>query len=172
MNRLILLVESRIRGDVYVRFGGELPKTHRSNTAGRWMLSLPRLYEKAGKAYQELYKCCTTDKDKSIALNSLASFYAVTEKEDSALILQCKALEYAQISKDSAMIATTALNLSVEYSSKEANDTALYYARMSLQWLPGNKNRSDYHANIGNIFLDKEERDSAIYYINLNSATL
>ncbi|WP_445532227.1 hypothetical protein, partial [Bacteroides stercorirosoris] len=36
-----LLVESRIRGDVYVRFGGELPKTHRSNTAGRWMLSLP-----------------------------------------------------------------------------------------------------------------------------------
>ncbi|MDO5420189.1 MAG: conjugal transfer protein TraI [Bacteroides sp.] len=40
MNRLILLVESRIRGDVYVRFGGELPKTHRSNTAGRWMLSL------------------------------------------------------------------------------------------------------------------------------------
>ncbi|WP_449579149.1 hypothetical protein, partial [Phocaeicola faecicola] len=39
--RLILLVESRIRGDVYVRFGGELPKTHRSNTAGRWMLSLP-----------------------------------------------------------------------------------------------------------------------------------
>ena len=41
MNRVRLLVESRIRGDVYVRFGGELPKTHRSNTAGRWMLSLP-----------------------------------------------------------------------------------------------------------------------------------
>ena len=39
--RLIMLVESRIRGNVYVRFGGELPKTHRSNTAGRWMLSLP-----------------------------------------------------------------------------------------------------------------------------------
>ena len=38
MNRLILLVESRIRGNVYVRFGGEHPKTHRSNTAGRWML--------------------------------------------------------------------------------------------------------------------------------------
>lgn len=40
MNRLILLVESRIRGDVYVRFGGEYPKTHRSNTVGRRMLSL------------------------------------------------------------------------------------------------------------------------------------
>ena len=41
MIRLILLVESRIRGDVYVRFGGECLKTHRSNTAGRWTLSLP-----------------------------------------------------------------------------------------------------------------------------------
>ena len=54
MNRLILLVESRIRGDVYVRFGGELPKTHRSNTAGRWMLSLPlaafEKYESTTKA--------------------------------------------------------------------------------------------------------------------------
>ena len=40
MNRLILLVESRIRGDVYVRFGGEHPKTHRSNTAGRRVFSL------------------------------------------------------------------------------------------------------------------------------------
>ena len=39
--RLIKLVESRIHREVYVRFGGELPKTHRSNTAGRWMLSLP-----------------------------------------------------------------------------------------------------------------------------------
>ena len=26
---------------MYVRFGGEHPKTHRRNTAGRWMLSLP-----------------------------------------------------------------------------------------------------------------------------------
>jgi hypothetical protein len=40
MNRLILLVESRIRGDVYVRFGGEHLKTHRRNTAGRWVFSL------------------------------------------------------------------------------------------------------------------------------------
>lgn len=51
MNRLILLVESRIRGDVYVRFGGELPKTHRSNTAGRWMLSLPKYKDYDGSLY-------------------------------------------------------------------------------------------------------------------------
>ncbi len=52
MNRLILLVESRIRGDVYVRFGGELPKTHRSNTAGRWMLSLP--FEQVAEAIADM----------------------------------------------------------------------------------------------------------------------
>jgi len=40
MSRLILLVESRIRGNVYVRFGGEHSKTHRRNTTGRWVLSL------------------------------------------------------------------------------------------------------------------------------------
>ena len=53
MDRLILLVESRIRGDVYVRFGGELPKTHRSNTAGRWMLSLPN---QLAQVYSDLHQ--------------------------------------------------------------------------------------------------------------------
>lgn len=55
MNRLILLVESRIRGDVYVRFGGELPKTHRSNTAGRWMLSLPNILFYSSTKYSSYY---------------------------------------------------------------------------------------------------------------------
>lgn len=39
--RLIMLVESRIRGDVYVRFGGEYQKTYHSNMIRRWVLSLP-----------------------------------------------------------------------------------------------------------------------------------
>ncbi len=38
--RLIMLVESRIRGDVYVRFGGEYLKTYHSNMTRRWVLSL------------------------------------------------------------------------------------------------------------------------------------
>lgn len=125
-----------------------------------------RLHEKAGNIFHEMYEYCTTEKDKAIALDGLSSYYSVIEKEDSALIFQCKALEYAQASKDSMSIATFALNLSVEYNLKEAIDTALYYARMSLQWLPENEKRSIYYANIGEILLDKEEKDSAIYYIN------
>ncbi len=38
--RLKILVESRIRGNVYVRFGGEYSETYRSNTIRRWVLSL------------------------------------------------------------------------------------------------------------------------------------
>lgn len=124
------------------------------------------LYKKAKEAYKELYKCCITDKDKSIALTNLGSCYSMTDKRDTALIIHHKALQYAQASNDSAIIATSALNISVAYDLKETTDTALYYARMSLQWIPGNKKKGLYYANMGDILLDKEETDSAAYYIN------
>ncbi len=58
MDRLILLVESRIRGDVYVRFGGEHLKTCRSNTERRRMLSLlqetVKIYEQGKKYYDAM----------------------------------------------------------------------------------------------------------------------
>lgn len=41
--RLKILVESRIRWKVYVRFGGEYLETYHSNMTRRWVLSL-RLY--------------------------------------------------------------------------------------------------------------------------------
>ena len=40
MYRLILVMESRIRRNVYVRFGGEYLETYRSNATTRRMLSL------------------------------------------------------------------------------------------------------------------------------------
>lgn len=40
MERLIELMESRIRRNVYVRFGGEHLKTYHSNMERRWVLSL------------------------------------------------------------------------------------------------------------------------------------
>lgn len=125
-----------------------------------------RLYEKAGKTYQELYKCCTTDKDKSIALNGLGSYYTMVGKEDSAFICQHQALKHAQISSDSAIIAMSALNISMSYSLKEEIDTALHYARMSIQWLPLSENKSTYYNNLGGILYDKDETDSAAYYIS------
>ena len=56
--RLIMLVESRIRGNVYVRFGGEFLKTSHSNMERRWELSLlqetVKIYEQGKKYYDAL----------------------------------------------------------------------------------------------------------------------
>lgn len=49
--RLIMLVESRIRGNVYVRFGGEFLKTSHSNMERRWELSLLKKYQNQGEGY-------------------------------------------------------------------------------------------------------------------------
>ena len=109
MDRLILLVESRIRGDVYVRFGGELPKTHRSNTAGRWMLSLPlkavnNLVKDARKVQQtvllvgeisDIYvnsfqKMLTDGNYTPDELSAIASGYAKMLEESSGMLNEMK----------------------------------------------------------------------------------
>ncbi|EOA56099.1 hypothetical protein HMPREF1214_03327 [Bacteroides sp. HPS0048] len=58
--RLIMLVESRIRGDVYVRFGGEYLKTYHSNMIRRWVLSLleetVKIYQQGKEYYDALKK--------------------------------------------------------------------------------------------------------------------
>lgn len=103
-----------------------------------------RLYEKAGKTYKELYECCFTDKDKAIALYSLSQDL-LTSNKDSLIALKHKSFEYAKKSKDSAMIAITALNLSFENSEEEI-DKSLHYAQLALKWLPNNKERNSYYA--------------------------
>ncbi len=56
--RLIMLVESRIRGDVYVRFGGEYLKTYHSNMIRRCVLSLlqetVKIYQQGKEYYDRL----------------------------------------------------------------------------------------------------------------------
>ena len=53
-----MLVESRIRGNVYVRFGGEFLKTSHSNMERRWELSLlqetVKIYQQGKKYYDAL----------------------------------------------------------------------------------------------------------------------
>ena len=125
-----------------------------------------QLYEKAKKAYNELYEYCFTDKDKAIALSGLGSYYSIIEKEDSALFYRKKALDYAQISGDSTIIEMYASSLSREYCWKEKYDTALYYAKITQLWLPKNSKTYIHYSNIGNIFYFKDYLDSAVYYMN------
>lgn len=65
--RLIMLVESRIRGNVYVRFGGEFLKTSHSNMERRWELSLlqetVKIYQQGKEFYDGLKKVKNLVKD-------------------------------------------------------------------------------------------------------------
>lgn len=54
----------------------------------------------------------------------------------------------------------------VENTVERKYDTALYYAKISLQWLPKNAKRYIHYSNIGNIFYYKDNLDSAVYYMN------
>lgn len=54
-NRLIMLVESRIRGNVYVRFGGECLETYRSNAIRRRVLSLLKETVKIYEQHREYF---------------------------------------------------------------------------------------------------------------------
>ena len=125
-----------------------------------------RLYAQARQAYGELYECCFTDKDRAIASHHLGAYYSAIEQKDSAFYFQHQALEYARLSGDSVVIAVSAHELCVEYNWQEQYDTALYYGKMALQWLPPHKKHYIYYSEMGNIFLHKENLDSATYYLN------
>lgn len=124
-------------------------------------------YEEAIKTYQELYKYCMTDKDKSIALNNISSYYCMTDKKDSALAIQQKALEYAIASGDTSMITLSEFNKSLLCYEFDEIDAALNHARNAINYFPKVKVPGSYYGNLGTILLEKGEHvDSAIYYLN------
>lgn len=124
-------------------------------------------YEEVIKTYQELYKCCMTDKDKSIALNNISSYYCMTDKKDSVLAIQQKALEYAITSGDTSMITLSEFNKSLLCYEFDEIDAALNHARNAINYFPKVKVPGSYYGNLGTILLEKGENvDSAIYYLN------
>ena len=126
-------------------------------------------YEEAGKIYQELYKYCNSEKDKSIALNAISSYYCIINSKDSTIKTQKKALEYALATNDSSLIATSESNLSLEFYEFEELDSALYYAQNAIKWLSNPKERGNYYCNLGSLLLEKgENEDSGIHYLKSN----
>ncbi len=123
-------------------------------------------YEEAFPIYQELYKYCITDKDKAIVLNNLASYYSVTEKNDSALIVQHQALAHAIASNDSNAIHTNLLSLSAHLYYTNQTDSALYYAKQTLSYLPQSTPFGQTYYMIGTILTELgAPKDSIIPYL-------
>ncbi len=129
-------------------------------------------YDEAIKLYRELYDCCSTDKDKAIALSHIASYYSVKEQRDSTFVIQDRALAHAFASKDSFIIASCLLSISLDYGFfNERNDTALHYGRWALRMMPANALKGNLYYNIGSLFAEDEAtQDSALYYINMSQS--
>lgn len=124
-------------------------------------------YEEAIKMYRQLYDHCITDKDKSIALISISRYYNIKNKEDSTLIIQHQALNYALSSKDSTIIAASLLSISLSFDDLSKVDSALFYARKALVSAPLREPKGRYYANIGDLLMETEcNHDSVTFYIN------
>lgn len=126
-----------------------------------------KYYDEAIKIYTALYECCTTDLDKSIALNNISSYYCIIDEKDSTLMFQRKALNYAIASRDSLQIAMSKHCLSLEFDGFDELDSALYYAQSALKELPQKENHGNCYYNLGDLLLRTgSNKDSALYYLN------
>ena len=119
-------------------------------------------YDESIGIYKTLYQRCTTELEKSMALNNISTY-----EKDSTLMFQRKALNYAIASGDSLQIAMSKHNLSLEFDGFEELDSALYYAQKALIELPQKENHGNYYFNLGDLLLKTGgNKDSVRYYLN------
>ena len=124
-------------------------------------------YDESIGVYEAMYQCCTTNLDKSIALNNISTYYCLIDEKDSTLMFQRKALNYAIASGDSLQIAMSKHNLSLEFDGFDELDSALFYAQKALIELPQKENHGNYYFNLGDLLLKTGgNKDSARYYLN------
>lgn len=89
------------------------------------------------------------------------------ENEDSSIFYSQKALRHAERSRDTALLITSWHNLSLHFSSYGHIDSAMVYARKTIQYSTSKlKGYSKYYSHLGEIYADKENKDSAIYYLD------
>lgn len=120
-------------------------------------------YDASLPVYRQLYECCETELDKAIALKYIASYYAVKDQIDSSLIAGKQALDCAIAAKDSFMIASNLLAMSLAFNE---HDSASYYARLALHWAPEEHSKTEYYYNLGTLFAeDNKAQDSALFYL-------
>lgn len=126
-----------------------------------------RYYDESIEIYKTLYQCCTTELEKSMALNNISTYYCLIDEKDSTLMFQRKAVNYAIASGDSLQIAMSKHNLSLEFDGFDELDSALYYAQKALIELPQKENHGNYYFNLGDLLLKTGgSKDSVRYYLN------
>lgn len=104
-------------------------------------------------------------KDTAIAYINIGYIYGMRNMQDSAITYQRKAVKYAMRSKDRSMILTSWHNLSICYRHFENVDSAVVYAHKVLQHLSYGNGKSDAYYNMGDLYVDLEQYDSARHYL-------
>lgn len=104
-------------------------------------------------------------KDTAIAYINIGYIYGMRNMQDSAITYQRKAVKYAMRSKDRSMILTSWHNLSICYRYFENVDSAVVYAHKVLQHLSYGNGKADAYYNMGDLYVDLEQYDSARHYL-------
>ena len=104
-------------------------------------------------------------KDTAIAYINIGYIYGMRNMQDSAITYQRKAVKYAMRSKDRSMILTSWHNLSICYRHFENVDSAVVYAHKILQHLSYGNGKADAYYNMGDLYVDLEQYDSARHYL-------
>lgn len=130
------------------------------------------LYDEARSIYIKMKQFYELEKDKSSLYNNLSFIYLIDGKNDSTLILQHKAIDNAIAAKDPELIVTSKYNMSLYFSELQQPDSAFFYAQDLLNDItPQIKDKSMVFHNLGILFNEKEEYDSARYFLEKSLLT-
>ena len=123
------------------------------------------LNDKALEVLQQSLHYSFDAKDTAIAYINIGYIYGMRNMQDSAITYQRKAVKYAMRSKDRSMILTSWHNLSICYRHFENVDSAVVYAHKVLQHLSYGNGKADAYYNMGDLYVDLEQYDSARHYL-------
>lgn len=123
------------------------------------------LYDKALEVLDQSLHYSFNAKDTAIAYHNIGYAYTMRDVQDSSIAYQRKAMEYAVRSKDTSMMITSWHGLSLYYRQFDNVDSAVVYARKVLQYAFGGHEMANAYYNMGDLYVDLEEYDSARYYL-------
>ena len=126
------------------------------------------LYQKAFDAFYRSYQCDSLLNDHKVLIYSLSNMgwvRVVEGKEKEALFYLDQALELALALKDSVFMSNIYQRMSLIC---ENVDSAFMYARLAENYLTEKNDSISYYSlwlTFGELYLDKQELDSAEYYL-------
>ncbi|MCE8828502.1 tetratricopeptide repeat protein [Bacteroides fragilis] len=126
------------------------------------------LYQKAFDAFYRSYQCDSLLNDHKVLMYSLSNMgwvRVVEGKEKEALFYLDQALELALALKDSIFMSDIYQRMSLNC---ENVDSAFMYARLAGDYLTEKNDSISYYSlwlTFGELYLDKQELDSAEYYL-------